>query len=170
MPTKRLRKQTRTEAVVRRRSLKKAFWEISQNPQKHVSQACNFIKIESLAQVISCEFCEISKNTSGRLLLAIPLLLMFYYFFYHSYLNYANTVWWSTMRIYLNKLQSQQNHTIRSIFQENKLAHTWEIFKGNNVLNIYQLNIFNNLLFLHRVKNGKVPNVFLSKFLRASHY
>ena len=27
------------------------------------SQACNFIKIETLAQVFSCEFCEISKST-----------------------------------------------------------------------------------------------------------
>ena len=35
---------------------------------------------------------------------------------------------------------------------------------------MYQLNIFNNLLFLHRVKNGKAPNVFLSKFLRLSHH
>ena len=25
--------------------------------------ACNFIKKETLAQVFSCEFCEISKNT-----------------------------------------------------------------------------------------------------------
>ena len=36
--------------------------------------ACNFIKKETLAQVFSCEFCEISKNTFskntfGRLLL-----------------------------------------------------------------------------------------------------
>ena len=28
-----------------------------------ISQACNFIKKETLAQVLSCEFCEISKNT-----------------------------------------------------------------------------------------------------------
>ena len=28
-----------------------------------VAGACNFIKIEALAQVFSCEFCEISKNT-----------------------------------------------------------------------------------------------------------
>ena len=33
------------------------FLEISQN-----SQACNFIKKETLAQVFSCEFCEISKK------------------------------------------------------------------------------------------------------------
>ena len=39
-----------------------------------VARACNFIKKETLAQVFSCEFCEILKNTflhntSGRLLL-----------------------------------------------------------------------------------------------------
>ena len=27
------------------------------------SQACNFIKKKTLAQVLPCEFCEISKNT-----------------------------------------------------------------------------------------------------------
>ena len=27
------------------------------------TEACNFIKKETLAQVFSCEFCEISKNT-----------------------------------------------------------------------------------------------------------
>ena len=52
---------TSIEAVVRRCSVKKVFLEIS---------ACNFIKKESLAQVFSCGFCEISgdtffKNISG---------------------------------------------------------------------------------------------------------
>ena len=30
---------------------------------KIAGSACNFIKIETLAQVFSCQFCEISKNT-----------------------------------------------------------------------------------------------------------
>ena len=29
----------------------------------HMPEACNFIKNEALAQVLSCEFCEIYKNT-----------------------------------------------------------------------------------------------------------
>ena len=82
----------------------------------------------------------------------------------------AATTWCSTNRTYLKKLQSQQKHAIRIIFRQNKFVHTREHFKENNILNIYQLNIFNNLLFLHRVKNGKAPNVFLSKFLRPSHH
>ena len=39
---------------------------MSQNSQENTcarkTKACNFIKKETLAQVLSCEFCEISKN------------------------------------------------------------------------------------------------------------
>ena len=53
---------------------KKVFLKISQNSQKNACarvclliscrpQACNFITKETLAQVFSCEFCEISKRT-----------------------------------------------------------------------------------------------------------
>ena len=46
-------------------SVKKVFLEISQNSQENscARVACNFIKKETLAQVFSCEFYEISKNT-----------------------------------------------------------------------------------------------------------
>ena len=50
----------------------KVFLEISQNPQDNtfarasflikLQACCNFIKKETLAQVFSCDFCEISKN------------------------------------------------------------------------------------------------------------
>ena len=54
--------------------MKKVFLEISQNSQENTcardsfliklqAEACNFIKKKTLAQVFSCEFCEISKNT-----------------------------------------------------------------------------------------------------------
>ena len=40
------------------------FLEMSQNSQNSPqAEACNFIKKETLAQVFSCKFCEISKNT-----------------------------------------------------------------------------------------------------------
>ena len=52
---------------------KKVFLKISQNSQKNACarvclliscrpQACNFIRKETLAQVFSCEFCEICKS------------------------------------------------------------------------------------------------------------
>ena len=64
------------EAVGQRRSVKKVFLEISQNSQENtcarvsfsikLPQACNFIKKETLAQVLFCEFREISRNTCSH--------------------------------------------------------------------------------------------------------
>ena len=68
----------------RRCSIRKGVLEISQNSQENtcarvsflikLQASGNFAKKETLAQVFSCEFCEISRtpflqNTSGRLLL-----------------------------------------------------------------------------------------------------
>ena len=47
-----------TDAVARKCSVKKVFLEILQNSQENT-----FFKKETLSQVFSCKFCEISKNT-----------------------------------------------------------------------------------------------------------
>ena len=55
--------QQNLEVVVRRCSVKKAFVKLT---GKHLCQSLffnNFIKKVTLAQVFSCEFCEIFKNT-----------------------------------------------------------------------------------------------------------
>ena len=73
--------------------------EVSFLIKLHTS-ACNFINKETLAQVFSCEFCEISKNTfftetSGRLLLVLtgallrPLQLILYYQQIYFFLAYV---------------------------------------------------------------------------------
>ena len=49
-----------TEAVAQMCSVKKVFLEISQNSQENI--CVRAIKRETLAQVFSCEFCEISIN------------------------------------------------------------------------------------------------------------
>ena len=63
-----------SETVTQRCSAKKVFLEISQNSQENICarvsllvklQRATFIKREILAQVFSCEFFEISKNTSS---------------------------------------------------------------------------------------------------------
>ena len=62
-----------SEVVVRRCSVKKVLLTISQNVHENTcarvsfliklqALACSFIKKETLAQVFSCEFCEIFKN------------------------------------------------------------------------------------------------------------
>ena len=61
------------QAVAQRCSVRKVFLEISQNSQENTCARFSFLiklqtpatllKKEALAQVFSCEFCEISKNT-----------------------------------------------------------------------------------------------------------
>ena len=64
-------KSSLTKAVVQTCSVKKVLLESSQNLQENTcarvsflikKRLCNFIKKEALAQVFSCNFCEISKN------------------------------------------------------------------------------------------------------------
>ena len=57
-----------SEAVVHRCSVEKVFLEFFTCVRvsffnKVAGEGCNFIKKETLAQVFSCEFYEISKNT-----------------------------------------------------------------------------------------------------------
>ena len=52
------------EAVAQRCSVEKVFLEILQNSQESTCARVSFlIKLQTLAQVFCCEFCEISKNT-----------------------------------------------------------------------------------------------------------
>ena len=62
-----------SEVVAQRWSVKNVFLEILQNSQENTctrvsfliklqTSACNFIKKETLVQIFSCEFCEISKK------------------------------------------------------------------------------------------------------------
>ena len=74
-------------------------------------------------------------------------LIPLYYSHIHSYPNYENPEWCSTNRTYLKNFQIQQKHAVRIMFHENKFAHAQQHFKKNNVSKVFQLNIFNNLLF-----------------------
>ena len=46
--------------------------------------------------------------------------------------------------------------------------HTRETFKEQKILNIYQLNIWSNIIFMHRVENKTAPSIFLTKFCKPS--
>ena len=61
LPSVNLQKQP-PEVFYEKRCSQK-FHKIHRKASVPESQACNFIKKETLAKVFSCEFCEISKNT-----------------------------------------------------------------------------------------------------------
>ena len=96
-------------------------------------------------------------------------LLALYYSYIQTYMNYANIAWGSTCRTNLKKTNSQQKHAISIIFNKNKCGHRREISKEQKVLDIYQLSILSNIIFMHRVENKIASSIFLSKFCKLSN-
>ena len=95
--------------------------------------------------------------------------LFSYYAYNHTYVNYANLAWASTIRTNLKKIYSQQKHAVHIIFPKNKFSHTKTLFALNKVFHVYQLNILNNLIFMHKVKTETAPAVFFPKFQKPAH-
>ena len=117
---------------------------------------------------ISCIHNKISKNIGllykARSYLNRKCLKQLYFSFIHSYLNYANITWGSSPRTKQQPLFYRQKHASRLIFYKDKLSPSKPLMKELNSLNIFQLNIYQILLFMHKVKNNSVPRVFNQTF------
>ena len=96
-------------------------------------------------------------------------LLSLYYSYIHSYISYANIAWANTYFSNLKKVNSQQKHSVRIIYNKMKYESVRELLISLKILNVYQINILNNASFMHRINTKTAPTVFLSKFNKPSH-
>ena len=112
---------------------------------------------------------KVSKNLGilykARTYLNINSTKQLYFSFIHSYLSYGNIAWASTNKSKLNTLHRRQKHASRIIYFKDKNTHAKPLLKKLNALNIYQLNVYQVLLFMHKVKNNSIPNVFKNAFI-----
>ena len=46
---------------------------------------------------------------------------------------------------------------------------TGDLFKDCKALNVYQVNIWKNLVFMHQINSNTVPTIFLNKFKKPTH-
>ena len=95
--------------------------------------------VENLSWKTHIKYTEnkISKNI-GILFKARPFLnkkslLSLYYSYIHSYINYGSVSWGSTCRTNLKKINIQQKHALRIIFNESKFEHTSELLKSSKI-------------------------------------
>ena len=89
-----------------------------------------------------------------------------YFSFIHCYINYSNIAWASTHKSKLMNLYRQQKHASRIILGKDKFSHAKPLLKKLNVLNIFQLNIYQNLIFMFKLNKDLIPTTFKSKFKR----
>ena len=69
-----------------------------------------------------------------------------------------------THKTKLKKVQSKEKHALRIIFSQSKTAPSEPLFLSLNVLNVYQINIFQSVQFMHKIKNKSVPHIFVKLF------
>ena len=92
-----------------------------------------------------------------------------YLCFMYSYINYANIAWVSTNKTNLKKLFGKQKQAARIIFNQNRFTHARPLLKALNALNIYQINLLQELLFMHKIKTNSFPRIFLHQFQTINH-
>ena len=116
---------------------------------------------------------KISKNLGilykAKPFLNLKCLKQLYHAFVSSYLNYCNIAWGSTNFTNLKKLFSKQKHACRIIFSENRNTSVTHRLKEIGALNVFQLNIFQSILFMFKVKNGDCPILFQNQFQVINH-
>ena len=111
---------------------------------------------------------KVSKSI-GLLYKARPLLSSYnlkqlYFSFVHSYLNYANIAWASTHKSKLTPLYRHQKHASRLIHFKDKFTHAQPILKSMNALNIFQINMYQHIIFMFKCKHNHVPNFYKNFF------
>ena len=55
------------------------------------------------------------------------------------------------------------------MYSKDRLTHTRELLKECKVLNVYEVNVWKKLVFMHQVNSYTVPTIFLNKFKKSLH-
>ena len=86
-----------------------------------------------------------------------------------SYINYGNIAWGSTCKTKLKKIFTYQKKAARVISFAGRLAHAKPLMLDMNTLNVYQINIYQNLILLYKAHTGTSPLIFFNKFSKINH-
>ena len=94
-----------------------------------------------------------------------------YFSFIHSYLTYGNVAWCSTSMSGIKKLFSKQKQALKIIQMTDKHAHlnSDKNMKHLDILNICNLNVYEILNTMFRVKTNSIPEILQNEFKVIEH-
>ena len=73
-----------------------------------------------------------------------------YFSYIHSFLNDGNIAGASTHFTILKTISYKQKQAARILFDEDRLCHSRSLLERLKALNVYQINLFQHLNFMHR--------------------
>ena len=98
-----------------------------------------------------------------------------YFAYIHSYLNFTNIALASTYRtklkaiLLLQKRPLQYVNEMNFIFNENNMTHSGPLLWSLNALNIYQINLFQYLRFMHNFDKNETIITFTNLIKKPLH-
>ena len=63
----------------------------------------------------------------------------------------------------------KQKHAVRIAFNKDKLTHSKPLFENANALNVYQINIYRHLNFMHKFINNQIQSISGDPIKRPDH-
>jgi hypothetical protein len=91
-------------------------------------------------------------------------LKLIYFSLIHCFISYANITWGSTQTTKLKKILSVQKHACRIIYGKKRREHTKPLMRDMKMMNIYEINIYQHLIFMYKFTNNLTPVNFNCKF------
>ena len=104
--------------------------------------------------------CVIGLLYRSRPFLDLNSRKLLYFSFIHSHLSYANIAWGSTHPTKLAKLASLQKHICKIIKFKKRLDSARPVMENLNILSIYNLNIYQVLVFMYKFNKKQLPSNF----------
>ena len=92
-----------------------------------------------------------------------------YFAYIHSYLKYGNIAWASMYVTKLKRVYLKQKHAVCIVFNKDKLTHSKHLFENFNALNVYQINMYQHLHFMHKFINNQIPSIFSDLIKTSDH-
>ena len=98
-------------------------------------------------------------------------MISLYFSFIHSYLTYGNVAWCSTSMSGIKKLFNKQKQALKIIQMTDKHAHlnSDKNMKHLDILNICNLNVYQILNIMFRVKTNSIPEILQNEFKVIEH-
>ena len=84
-------------------------------------------------------------------------------------MNDANIDWASTNPTKLKKIHYLQKQSAQMTFNENGLCHSRPVLQNLNALNVYQINLYEYLNFMERIKMRNISEVFHKTIKEPNH-
>ena len=110
-----------------------------------------------------------AESGKGATSMNFKYLQRIYFSFINSNNNYANIPWASTNKTKLKKPVGKQKQAAHIIFNQGQFTHTCPLLQTLNSSNVYQINLMQMLLFMHRLRTNSFPWIFLHQSQTINH-